>query len=75
MANEIDSNPEPPEQELIIKRVFDAQRELVFEGSPWGSAGLARNRRPSRRTFGRGLSTRRWRGKVASTGPGREMIG
>ena len=75
MANEDDSNPEPPEQELIIKRVFDAQRELVFEGSRWGSAGLARIQGPVRRTFGRGLSTRRWRGKVVSTEPGRQMIG
>jgi hypothetical protein len=29
--NEDDSNPEPPEQELIITRVFDAAPELVFE--------------------------------------------
>jgi uncharacterized protein YndB with AHSA1/START domain len=31
MANNGDSNTEPPEQELVITRVFDAPRELVFK--------------------------------------------
>jgi len=31
MANNDDPNTEPPEQELVITRVFDAPRELVFE--------------------------------------------
>ena len=31
MANNGDSNTEPPEQDLVITRVFDAPRELVFK--------------------------------------------
>ena len=31
MANNDDPNTEPPEQELVITRVFDAPRELVFK--------------------------------------------
>ena len=31
MANNGDPNTEPPEQELVITRVFDAPRELVFK--------------------------------------------
>jgi uncharacterized protein YndB with AHSA1/START domain len=31
MANNDDHNTEPSEQELVITRVFDAPRELVFE--------------------------------------------
>ena len=31
MANDDDPNTEPPEQELVITRVFDARRELVFK--------------------------------------------
>ena len=31
MANNDDPNTEPQEQELVITRVFDAPRELVFK--------------------------------------------
>jgi uncharacterized protein YndB with AHSA1/START domain len=31
MANNDDPNTEPSEQELVITRVFDAPRELLFE--------------------------------------------